>query len=154
MLFYHKNAIMVSMDGIKSAFRKISYKIRHDFFSIENIALSIAIILCLVWTYQSMEAMARNWKLQEILTSEKKELELLTVEVEALELENDYYETQEYQELLARKYLDKKLPGENMVVMPENSDMAKIKHQEVTVELNNNKRTNLEEWMDFLFPDF
>lgn len=153
MLFYHKNVIMVSMNGIKSVFRKMSYKIRHGFFSIENIVLILAIILCLVWTYQSMVAMTRNWKLQETLLSEKKELELLTAEVETLEFENGYYETEEYQELLARKYLDKKLEGENMVIMPENSEMAKMKHQEVIV-VTNEEKTNFEEWMNFLFPDF
>ena len=30
-----------------------------------------------------------------------------------------------------RKYLDKKLPGENMVVLPENSEAAKNKHKAV-----------------------
>ena len=52
--------------------------------------------------------MSRNWELSEKLTTEKKTLELLNVEVAMAELENEYYATEEYQGMLARKYLDKK----------------------------------------------
>ena len=142
------------MDGIKSTFRKLNYKIRHSFFSIQNVVLIIAIILCLVWTYQSIVAMTRNWKLQETLSARKKELELLTIELETLELENEYYKTEEYQELLARKYLDKKIEGENLVILPENSELAKMKHQEAEIIEKKKEKTNFEKWMKFLLPDF
>ena len=78
--------------------------------------------------------MSRNWKLSEKLRAERKELELLTVEVEASDLENGYFQSEEYQELLARRSLDKQFPGENMVVMPENSEAAKNKHKAVKME--------------------
>ena len=103
---------MVSMSGVKTKIRQLKYKLRHDFFTMENVVLFLAIILCLVWTYQSILAMSRNWELSERLTAEKRTLELLEVEVEMAELENAYYNTDEYQELMARRYLDKKMPGE------------------------------------------
>ena len=129
---------------------------RHDFLTVENVVLFLAIVLCLVWTYSSITAMTRNWELSEKLTAERKKLELVSIEVEAAELENDYYRTAEYQELLARKYLDKKLPGENMVVMPENSENAKSKHKEVAAQVAAEKTeySNFEKWMMYLFPDF
>ncbi len=116
--------------------------------------LLVAIALCLVWTYQSVAAMSRNWELSETLTTEKKELELLSAEVETAELENDYYKTEEYQELLARKYLDKKMTGENMVVMPENSEEAKNKHKVVRAEKTEKNYSNFERWMMYLFPSY
>ena len=116
--------------------------------------LILAIVLCLVWTYQSIVAMSRNWELSETLVTEKKELELLSVEVEAAELENEYYKTDEYQELLARKYLDKKMPGENMVVMPENSEAAKNKHKVEREEKSEEEHSNFEKWMMYLFPSY
>ena len=83
-------------------------------------------------------------------------MELATVEVEAAELENEYYKTDEYQELMARKHLDKKWAEENMVVMPENSEAAKNKHKEETVAEAEEKTTytNFEKWMKFLFPEY
>ena len=143
------------MNGMKTSFRRLKYKMRHDFLTVENVVLIFAIVLCLVWTYQSIAAMSRNWELTERLATEKKSLELLSVEVEAAELENEYYKTNEYQELLVRKYLDKKMPGENMVIMPENSEAAKNKHEVAVVEVEQEKEySNFEKWMMYLFPNY
>jgi hypothetical protein len=105
-------------------------------------------------TYQSVVAMSRNWELSEKLRAEKKELELLTVETEASELENEYYRTDEYQELLARRSLDKQFPGEKMVVMPENSEEAKSKYKEQITESKEKEYSNFEKWMMYLFPNY
>ena len=146
------------MNGIKTKLstklRRLNYKASHDFFTIENVVLILAIALCLLWTYQSISAMSRNWELSERLTSERKELELLSVEVEAAELENEYYKTAEYQELTARKHLDKQLPGEHMVVLPDNTESAKQKHQSTPTIENEKQLTNFEKWMKFLFPSY
>ena len=143
------------MSGIKSRIRRLNYKVRHDFLAVENVVLVLAVVLCLMWTYQSIMAMSRNWELSEKLTTERKELELISVEVEAAELENEYYKTDEYQELMARQHLDKKWPGENMVVMPENSEVAKNKHKTNTVvAVEEREYTNFEKWMKFLFPTY
>ena len=98
--------------------------------------------------------MSRNWELSEQLTAEKKELELLEIEVEAAELENEYYKSEEYQELIARRQLDKKLEGENMVVMPENSEKARNKYKGSTTEVVEKQYSNFEKWMRFLFPNY
>ena len=144
------------MNGIEAKFRRLNYKLKHDYLTVENVILGLAIILCLVLTYQSITAMSRNWELTERLTTEKKSLELISVEVEAAELENEYYKTSEYQELLARKYLDKKMPGENMVIMPENSEGAKNKHSEIELDDAREEKdySNFDKWMMYLFPNY
>ena len=144
---------MISM-SVKDNLRRTKFRLKRDFFTLENIVLSLAIVLCLVWTYQSIVAMSRNWKLSETLITEKKELELLNVEVEAAELENEYYKTNEYQELMARKILDKKLSGENMVILPDNSEEAKNKHKVAKVEKQEKSYSNFEKWMMYLFPNY
>ncbi|MBR3254171.1 hypothetical protein IKF88_00345 [Candidatus Saccharibacteria bacterium] len=141
------------MNGIKTAFRRLKYRLRHDFFSIENVVLVIAIAMCLTWTYQSIEAMSRNWELSDRLNTDKKTLELLEVEVETVELENEYYVSNEYQELAARKFANKQLPGENMVALPENSEVAKNKHKVVTVAKEEKEYSNAEKWWMYLFPN-
>ena len=140
--------------SVKDNLRRTKFRLKRDFFTLENIVLSLAIVLCLVWTYQSIVAMSRNWRLAEVLITEKKELELLSVEVEAAELENEYYKTNEYQELMARKILDKKLSGENMVILPDNSEEAKNKHKVAKVEKTEKEYSNFEKWMMYLFPDY
>ena len=129
---------------------------KHDFLTVENVVLAIAIVLCLTWTYQTIAAMSRNWELSERLTEERKKLELISVEVEAAELQNEYYKSNEYQELIARRNLDKKLEGENMVVMPENSEEAKNKHKNETkaTTIEEPEYSNFEKWMMYLFPSY
>lgn len=137
--------------------RRLRYKLKHDFLTVENVVLVLAVGLCLMWTYSAITAMSRNWELSEKLTTERKELELASVEVEAAELENEYYQSEEYQELMARKYLDKQLSGEQMVVMPDNSEEAKHKHDAVAddeVAEESGEYSNFEKWMMFLFPEF
>lgn len=140
------------MNGIKTALRKLKYRMKHGFFSIENVVLLIAIVMCLTWTYQSIEAMSRNWELTDRLNTDRKSLELLKVEVEAAELENEYYTTNEYQELAARRLANKQLPGENMVALPENSEAAKNKHKVVAVVKEEKEYSNVEKWWMYLFP--
>ena len=55
---------------------------------------------------------------------------------------------------MARRNLDKKTEGENMVVMPENSDEAKNKYQQVTVTEVEKKYSNFDKWMMYLLPDY
>ena len=143
------------MGGVKAELRKLKYRLKHDYFSVENVVLVVAVLMCLTWTYQSIEAMSRNWTLTEKLNAEQRSLELVKVEVEAAELENEYYQTDEYQELMARKLAGKQLPGEKMVYMPENSEAAKNKHQETVVaveEAETKEYSNPEKWLMYLLP--
>ena len=141
--------------SVKNSVRRMKFRLKHDFLTVENVVLTIALILCLAWTYQTIAAMSRNWELSERLTEERKKLELVSIEVETTRLQNEYYKTNEYQELMARRNLDKKLDGENMVVMPDNSETAKNKHkEEPKVTINEQQYTNLEKWMLYLFPKY
>ncbi|MBR2802959.1 hypothetical protein IKE19_00010 [Candidatus Saccharibacteria bacterium] len=140
------------MNRIKTKLRQLKYRLRHDFLTIENVVLMVAIVMCLVWTYQSIVSMARNWELTERLNAEKKSLELAKIEVETAELENEYYKTEEYQELAARKLANKQLSGENMVYLPENSEVAKNKHKVVETIQEEKVYSNFEKWMMYLFP--
>ena len=133
--------------------RRLKYTLKHDYLSAENVVLFLAVGLCLMWTFQSVEAMARNWELTEKLGMARKNLELINVEVEAAELENEYYQSNEYQELMARKLANKQLPGENMVYLPENTEVAKNKYKvEEKLEVEEKEYSNFEKWMMFLFP--
>lgn len=141
------------MNGMK--WRQIKYKLTHDYLSVENVALSVAVILCLTWTYNSVVSMSKNWELMERLSAEQKTLELKKIDVETAELENEYYKSAEYQELAARKLLNKQLDGEHMVYLPENSEAAKNKHKtkEVVEEVPETEElSNFEKWMRYLFP--
>ena len=130
--------------------RRFIYRIKRDYFSFDNIILLIAVAACAIFTVASIAAMARNWELAQTISARKKELALLQLEVETLELENDYYSSEEYQELAARRQQGKKLAGENVVYLPENSTAAKTKHSDTTTAASTTP-SNISQWISFLF---
>ena len=142
------------MQKLKTKLRQFSYKTKYDYLTFDNIVLAIAGILCLAWTWGSISSTARNWELAQTVAERQRELSLMRLESETLELENDYYASPEYQELAARRLADKKLPGENMIYLADNSETAKTKHQtEVTTPAKTtpDDRSNIEQWLIFLF---
>lgn len=137
---------------LRLRFRQFKYHLQNDFFSVENIILVVAIFLCGLWTYQSIVSMSRNWQLHEELSNIQKERDVLSLKIDAMEMENSYYSSAEYQEIAARKYLDKQLPGEKMVKLEPNSEKAKNKYATTTTEKPAEKElSNLEKWIRFIF---
>ncbi len=139
------------MQKLKTYFRRFCFYIKHNYFSIDNIFFVVAILFCISWTYSSISAMSRNWELSQKIATRKKELTLLQLEVETYELENEFYRSEEYQELSARSKQDKKAEGENLVYLPENSEVAKNKYKETTTSEENAEPSNFSQWMSFLF---
>lgn len=144
------------MGKLATKFRKTVYWLKHDLFVFDNVVIIVATGFCLAWTWGSIAAMSRNWSLSQEVLERQREKSLLELEVETLELENEYYLSNEYQELAARKYQNKKLPGETMIYLPANSATAKTKHQTTTEEVDGgetDERTNFQQWIAFLFGE-
>lgn len=135
----------------KIKLRRFNYFIKHDFFTVEKLALATALTLCAAWTWGAISSMSRNWALEQRIESRKRELTLLKLEVENLELENRYFASTEYQELAARRQQNKKLPGETLVYLPKNSATAKNKHQKRKERSIFEAPPNLKQWLSFLF---
>ena len=138
------------METIRTACRRFLYRLKHDWFRFDNVLLTVCAVLCLAWTYGSIVSMSRNWELAQTLERKRRELAVLQLEVETLELENAYYASDEYAELSARAKLNKKLPGETLVYLPKNSSSAKNKHLS-TLASAPVERSNLFEWLSFIF---
>ncbi len=138
------------MNKLRTNLRRLIFKLKHEYFTFDNIILLVAILFCLIWTYGSISSVSRNWELSEKIEKRKRELALLELEVETLELENEYYKSAEYEELSARAKQNKKLAGENLVYLPENSAAAKAKTYEKE-KVAEEEPSNFSKWMSFLF---
>lgn len=139
------------MQNLKTKLRRTYFRLKHDYFSFDNVVFFIAIALCFVWTYSSIAAMSRNWELAQKLAKRRQELALLNLEVETMRLENDYYRSAEYQELSARAHQNKLLDGEHLVYLPPNSETAKNKYKSTSVVAETEEPSNFSQWMSFLF---
>ena len=140
-------------DRLEAKGRRLKAKVRQEILTPEKLVVLAIPVLMLVWLVGSISSLSRNWNLQQEINERKTELEYLKLQVDSIELENEYYASEEYQELTARRLQDKKLAGETMIFLPENSDEAKKKHLEATKEQKGilNEKSNVEQWVNFLF---
>ena len=140
------------MEKFKTKLRRFYFRIKHDYFSFDNVIFFIAIAACIAWTYSSLSATSRNWELSQKLATKNMELSLIRYEVDNLELENDYYRSAEYKELSARAKQNKMLEGEHLVYLPVNSTAAITKYDTTTDESSETTvPSNVSQWMSFLF---
>ena len=139
------------MEKYKTKLRRAYFRLKHDYLSFDNVVFFVAIAACFFWTYSSLSATSRNWELSQKLSARKRELALLQLEVEAMEVENIYYRSAEYQELSARAKQNKLLEGEHLVYLPENSEAARNKYDKITSADPIAEPSNFSQWMSFLF---
>ena len=127
--------------------------LKTDVLNFNNILLLSIPFLFIVLLVASVGSIAKNWELQQQINAKKTEVELLELDVNKKKLENQYFASDEYQELEARKLLGRKLPGEVMIDLPTNSEIAKNKHPKLTLDerIEARKLSNFEQWIEFLF---
>ena len=138
---------------IEAKFRRLKAKLRQEILVPERLVLLSIPFLLFIWLVGSISSLSRNWSLQQEIVEKETEKAYLELQVETEELENQYYASEEYQELAARKLQNKKLAGETLVYLPKNSEVAKSKHKEATSEekVVKSELSNFDQWMRFLF---
>jgi cell division protein FtsB len=119
--------------------------------------LAFGVIVLLV-SWNTVGVIQTNYELQKRIAKLEQENELSKLANENLRLKNEYYNTNQYQELSARKQFGMAAPGERVYIVPRT---VALKH---TVEMpketvasaptENPKplyQQNLEAWADFFF---
>ena len=138
------------MHKLKTQLRRLRFFAKRDFLTLQNIVDVGAIIVCCFFAWGLISSISRNWELEEKLNEHKLTAIKTQIEVEKLKLEQQYYQTDEYQELIARQKLGKMMPGETMVVLPQNSARAREKYANLgNIEVE--EKSNFEQWLDLLF---
>lgn len=134
--------------------RRLYYRVRHDYLTRENLLVIVALVIAASWVWGSLSVMQRNYDLQRELDQEKQQLTLVQLQVANDQLQQTYYNSSEYQELSARADLGLAQPGENLLVLPPNSQVAINADNNVdkTVVATPSEHSNdLEQWFNFLF---
>ena len=136
--------------------RKFIYHARHNYLTFNNVVILTAFLIAAGWVGGSLQVMQRNYTLQKEVDYKKRELELTKLQTQSLEFQKRYYETDEYKELAAREILGLVMPGEKVLVLPDNSELAKKADapKTVAVALVKDQTSNLEQWLNFLFGGY
>lgn len=123
-----------------------------------NLVILTAFLIAAGWLWGSLQAMQQNFALQKEVDYKKRQLQLAELQKQNLELQKRYYETNEYKELAARESLGLVMPGEKVLILPENSAAAKEADTATSSALSTvpaaDKTSNLEQWLNFLFGGY
>lgn len=137
----------------KIKIRRIWYLLRHKYFTLNNGVILIAFMIAAGWVWGSLNVMQRNYDLQKELDDKSRQLIVAELDKDNAELEQRYYQTNEYKELAVRERLGLASPGEGVLILPENSQAAKDADKATTIatQIQVEKVGNFGQWMNFLF---
>jgi hypothetical protein len=134
--------------------RKIYYHIRYRYITMNNVVITIVLLVGLGWAWASIGVMQRNYDLQKEVDGKMRQQKLLDLENQALAYEQKYYQTREYQELAIRDRLGLASPGEKVLLLPPNSQAAEKMSQTATApsaQTLEKPVDNMQQWVNFLF---
>ncbi|HXH27138.1 MAG TPA: hypothetical protein VNG90_04525 [Candidatus Acidoferrum sp.] len=119
--------------------------------TINNGVLFVALLITANWVWGTVVALQNNFLLQEQVDTLIQQNSYYALQNQTLQLQQNYYKTNEYVELAARTWLGKASPGEKVLILPPNtvSDTVPDSTKPTTTPLA--KRSNFEQWMYFLF---
>lgn len=120
--------------------------------TLENGVLVLALLIAFGWVWNTIEAIQRNFKLQQQVDSLQQEIAVNELQNKTRAFQNQYYSSAEYLELSARERLNKVAPGEKVVILPPNTVHSKADIETPSGDQQPiTSRSNFEQWMYFLF---
>lgn len=127
----------------------------HD---IRVLGVHIFVIVALLVTWSGVGVIQSNYQLQKKISELRQELELQKLENDTLRLRTQYYNTDQYLELTARRQFGLGAPGETLILVPESVALAHsldLPDDQKTAENHKPEKPtyqqNFEAWMRFLF---
>lgn len=115
-------------------------------------------LLVLIASWSGVRVIETNYELQKKIANEQKENEIQKLKNDNITLQNDYYNSDTYLELTARKLYGKAAPGETVIIVPKSvaqkyaPDISKEKEPtEEVLDTRPQYRKNFDAWMDILF---
>lgn len=123
------------------------------------LGLIVFCVIVLLVSWSGVRVIETNYKLQRQIARMDEETKLLELENANKKLENEYYNTDQYLELQARKQFGKAAPGETVLVVPESVALSYTKdlNKESPASKKEKPNTkpfyqkNFEAWMSFFF---
>ena len=136
--------------------QRLIYTIRHRFMTMNNIVLAVAAVIAVSWALSSVQAVQRNYELQRTVDDKKRQEKLIELQADNLQFEQNYYKSNEYLTLEAKRRLGLAEPGEKVLVLPPNSAAVQAEDKaETTASAPVPSETvpppPFTQWMNFLF---
>lgn len=133
----------------------------HHFKDVRFLGFVVFGVLVLLASWSGVKVIEVNYDLQKQIAQLNEQNKVMELTNANLKLQNEYYKTDTYQELVARKQLGKGAPGERLFLVPKSVALAHAKQlPENSVENSSSSddsdnkspyRRNQEAWLNFFF---
>lgn len=144
-------------EKIKTYQQKIVAEI-HALQDVRVLGMLMFLVVALLISWSGIKVIETNYQLQKEIAQARQKREVGKLENRNLELENKYFETDEYLELEARKNFGLAAPGETVFVVPKQVAMKYVDESKLPASSDmdeaSNKPTwqkNMQAWLGFLF---
>jgi len=128
-----------------------------QFSDVRKVGTLVFVVIALLITWSGVKVITTNYALQKDIAVMQQQNEVRRLQNQNLELENKFYETDEYLELEARRHFGKALPGEVVWVVPRDvalryvsDDTRAAATDDGIVTQPSGARANFNAWLDFL----
>ena len=133
-------------------------QLMRDLRDIRVIGFSVFGALVLLVTWSGVKVIETNYRLEQTVSKLQQQNTVLELENANQKLRNEYYNTDDFLELQARKQLGKAAPGETVLLIPKSVALSKTEDftPEKTAEAARTTpkkpiyQQNLEAWRDYL----
>jgi len=137
-------------------FKKALNEIINRLNDVKFIGQMLFVVVVLLISWSGVKAIESNYTLQKQITSLNQQNELQKLQNSNLQLENEYYNSNQYIELSARANFGLASPGEKEVIVPTQVALANTvslpsaNYQSLTQSKKSKIQNNFESWVDFL----
>lgn len=121
----------------------------------QNLGMYVLVIIAISITWSSIKVIQKNYELEKQITVLQQQVNVLDQQTKNQKLKNEYYKTDAYLDIAARKYFNKSTPGEQLILVP-NEVAYKYIHKEAVRQNDSKAKSNrpkfiqnLQGWVDF-----
>ena len=118
--------------------------------SVHNLGMLIIVVVALSVSWSSTKIIQRNYGLMKQISVLEQKVELEKVAVDNQKLMNEYYKTDTYLEIAARRQFNKALPGEKLMLVSKNLALSKVPSLTKNTEADGPAKTKLHNWQQWV----
>ena len=138
----------------------LKWRIVQELRDVRVLGQLVFVVIVLLVSWSGVRVIETNYRLQQQIARLEEQTKLLELESANKKLENEYYKTDQYLELQARKQFGRAAPGETVLLVPEHVALAHTvelqkdsqgREPEAVASRKPQYQQNFEAWMSFFF---
>jgi cell division protein FtsB len=131
----------------------------HNFRDVRFLGFLVFGVLTLLASWSGVNVIETNYELQKEIARIDQQNQVKQLANSNLKLQNEYYNTDTYLELQARKAFGKGAPGESLLLVPRDialkhaQELPEVKAQQIATKTVQKPtyRQNFDDWIEFIF---